>query len=138
MPPKGDDAGKSVYQPQSHRELCEEIPGYERESRRRGNKCGGKGCAGKGCHLKQRKKELNNTSEEQIGFRGKRIGSFSLLNAKNEFERTDGTFNSGALSIQLGPSGRTAQNVWIETQISVRINVDTAIVKVASQGAAPS
>ena len=86
---------------------------------------------------------MDNTGEEQIDFRSKRIGSLSLLYTEDEFERTDGAFNSGALSIQLGPIGRTAQDARIETQISVGVNVDTVpvfrrdarVVTSASQGA---
>lgn len=57
-----------------------------------------------------------------------------MIHAENVFEGSDGTLNSGTSGVQIGPLRAAAQDTWIEAQVGVGIDVNTAAILRSSAG----
>ena len=57
-----------------------------------------------------------------------------MFHTENVFERTNGTLNSSSSGVEVSPIRRTTQDARIETQVTVRVDVNTAAILDEVQG----
>ena len=51
-----------------------------------------------------------------------------MFHPENVFERTNGTLNSSSSGVEVSPIRRTTQDAGIETQVTVRVDVNAAAI----------
>ena len=72
----------------------------------------------------QNTQKMNDSSKEQVGFCGKDIGGFAVLNAESIFEHIDGAFHDGAALVDFSKLISIAGNAGVQAKVLMWIGVD--------------
>ena len=70
--------------------------------------------------------QLNDTSEEEIGFGDQYVGCFSVGNTQSIFQRVNGAFHTGAAVVNQRKRGIIPGNARVESQIFVERDINAA------------